>query len=276
MSKYSKKNTSKKSSRQMTPRTAVETIKRYVKTEIAKNVENKCTATISKNGPVCTMMAGVPTTYKFYTFTPGQFALWAIAQGGAQDQRVGNSIKLKRWIIKGIIGIKDGTLPSSAAGYVDVYFGKYKKNIAAVDSSLNYLYQSGSTAITPSLLSTDTLCAINQDLYKVYYRKRFKIGVSVANPVGSPPAGPAYPQAASNNDMAISQTFGFDVCKYICKDRKITFSDNQLTPQDADLSFLTVWATYTPYNGQCTPINTDPADTLCYMTVLTYAEYEDA
>jgi len=298
MAAFSKRAFYKKSPRgKMTPRTprsarkmpkkSPRTFEKRVNAIVQKNIENKFTLTKSYQAPVGNVFnTGVPNvyTYTFFTWAPGQVTnpttqqLFNIPQGTAQNNRVGNSIKIKRWIIKGMVSPNIfGTLaPYTALGYVDVYFGRYKLNTKEITSDLGDLYQNGSAAITPAMRQTDILNPLNKDIYKVYYHRRFKTGTS-----GIQGANTSLPLASEpvNNDYKLTHTFGFDVCKYICKDRKITFSDANNTPLDVDITTLTLFATFTPFTGQAFN-NTTPAGqslpTYMTMSATSYAEYEDA
>lgn len=260
---------------------------RIVKSVIAKNVENKFTLTKTYQAPVGNVInSGLPNLYyyTFFTWAVGNQAnattqqLFNIPQGTAQNNRIGNTIKVKRWIIKGMISPNIfGTLaPYTALGYVDVYFGRLKLNTKEITEQLSDLYQNGSTSITPQMKQTDILNPINKDVYKIYYHRRFKTGTS-----GIQGANTSLPLASEpvNNDYKLTHTFGFDVCKYLCKDRKITFGDGNNTPLDVDIATLTLFATFTPFTGQAfnntTPVN-QSLPTYMTMSCTSYAEYEDA
>ncbi|UYD39118.1 MAG: capsid protein [Wigfec virus K19_525] len=269
------------------PVVSVNAVKTMVKKEIAGNIENKFTTTKVYSAPVGNVFnSGIPNVYSytFYVWCPSQQTnattqqLFNIPLGPNQNNRIGNSIKIKRWVIKGMISPNIfGTLaPYTALGYVDVYFGRLKLNTKDVTDQLPDLYQNGGSSITPTMKNTDILLPLNKDVYKVYYHRRFKTGTS-----GIQGANTSLPLASEpvNNDYKLTHTFGFDVCKYICKDRKITFSDMNNTPLDIDLASLTLWATFTPFTGQAFN-NTTPAGqslpTYMNLSATTYAEYEDA
>ena len=248
---------------------------------ISRNVENKFTSTLTYNDAVARTDAA--SAYTFFNWSPGADAtgskLFNLDNGTYQNQRVGNTIKLKRWIIKGIIQpviTETTTMLNSYVGYVDVYFGKLMKNTAPPANTLTKLYQNGITATTPTCLSTDMLNPLNRDNYKVYYHKRFKMGAASDNDSYSstPSTASAHP---ANNDFKLSRTFGFDVCKYILKNRHVKFPDGNIAPapapDNADILNLTIWATFTPQTGQATGAS---SKTLYNIDCLTYAEYEDA
>lgn len=266
------------------------TFAQKVKAIISRNVENKFTDTLIYFNPVSYVTS---TGYTFFTWSPGQNTasnrLFNLAIGAKEGQRIGNSIKLKRWIIKGIIqptGL-EGTgqdiiaqMKNGLLGYVDIYFGRYLKNTSPVVNTLSGLYQNGASTTTPTCKSTDMLNPLNKDNYKVYYHKRFKMGQAYDPIIGSTPT-----ISGANNDFKLSQTFGFDVCKYILKDKHLKFNDGGITspyepPENIDITNLTLWATFTPASGQATFDNSDPdvlkCKTLYGLDCLTYAEYEDA
>jgi hypothetical protein len=117
---------------------------------------------------------------------------------------------------------------------------------------------------------------LNKDYYKVYYHRRFKMGAASDRKTYDNDA--AENQHAANNDFKLSQTFGFDVCKYILKNKHLKYNDYSETtsifpPDNGDVLNLTLWATYTPQTGQSTGAS---SKTLYNIDCLTYAEYEDA
>ena len=250
---------------------------------ISRNVENKFTDTLTYNDGVARLDAN--SVYTMFSWTPGKDAtgsrLFNIGMDAKQDGRIGNVIKLKRWIIKGIIQpvtTATATMTNSYVGYVDVYFGKLLKNTEPPANTLVKLYQNGNTSTTPTCLSTDMLNPLNKDKYKVYYHRRFKMGAASDNSTYDPDNQAGHP---ANNDFKLSQTFGFDVCKYILKNKPLKFDDFLVTdpnginkpPDNADILNLTIWATFTPQTGQATGAS---SRSLYSIDCLTYAEYEDA
>ena len=252
---------------------------------ISGNIENKYTQVVAQSNSVAGVQQGTPDQYFFYVWSPG-----ANISGGrmfnlppdlTQSGRIGNTIKLKRWIIKGIIEpVTDDSeqMLGGMTGYVDIYFGRYTNNIQPVTNDLGGLYQNGNTVKTPTCTSTDQLECLNTDNYKVYYHRRFKMGAQFQE------TNQAIPGliAPANNDFSLSRTFGFDVCKYICKDRHLKYVDAYggaspwYPPNDPDIQNLTLWATFSPWTKQSLPQGTGFFKTLYHINALSYAEYEDA
>ena len=268
---------------------------------IARNVENKFTITANSvsavgrltvdGGPLPTP---ITTQFGWYAYSPQTLdGIFDISQGSAETQRIGNKIKLKRWVIKGSIqptqqfvsGFGASTAANSMQGYVDVYFGRYVQNVAPINTNLTSLYQVGAQDTTPTGAQGDKLARINKNLYKIYWHRRFKVGMgtNVIYNVTTPPAYTAFNGVSmpSGNGFTPTATFGFDVCKFICKNKIINYDELDASPQDAMLRNLTLFATFIPvsqdltYNGS--PSGTQLIqDTFYEILTSTYAEYEDA
>lgn len=278
---------------------------------IARNVENKYSNTILYKEPVITQLQsmtsgafGVVTTdpKKFFTWSPGNSAngMTTISQGTAVNQRVGNKIKIKRWIIKGIIqpnnsmsnapptgsvtaNWSDGKLLNTLCGYVDIYFGKYNLNVAPVDAELTKFYQSGATDYTPTGLTTEQLYNVNRDLYKIYYHKRFKMGANSTAHAGTSPNE----NAAQSNGFNLTRSFGFDVCKYVLKNHILKFDEAINVALDPNMENLTMWAIFHPAAGNVGltaispifspyPATTSLQSSFYEINCMSYFEYEDA
>lgn len=276
------------------------TLAQKVNKIIARNVENKYTITansVSAVGRLTTTGGPLPTPivtqFGWYAYSPQTLdGIFDISQGTRETERIGNKIKLKRWVLKGsiqpvqefIAGFGGTAAANSTIGYVDVYFGRYNNNTSPISSSLTSLYQTGNQDTTPTGAQADKLARLNKNLYKIYWHRRFKVGMgttTIYNP--TPPLFTAFNSVTqpAGEGFKPSVTFGFDICKFICKNRIINYDELDRSPQDNMLSNLTLFATFVPvaqdltYNG--TP--TGPAivnDTFYEILTSCYAEYEDA
>ena len=267
---------------------------------IARNLENKYTITansVSAVGRLTTTGGPSPTPivtqFGWYAYSPQALdSIFDISQGVGETQRIGNKIKLKRWVLKGSIqptqqfisGFGGQAAANSTIGYVDVYFGRYNNNVSRVSSNLTSLYQVGRTDTTPTGSQGDKLARINKNLYKIYWHRRFKVGMG-SNVIYnvSPPAYTAFNGVTlpAGEGFKPAVTFGFDICKFICKNRIINYDELDASPQDNMLGNLTLFATFIPiaqdltYSG--TPSGTPIVnDTFYQIYTTTYAEYEDA
>jgi len=158
-------------------------IVKICKNEIAKQVENKKTPAAQAVAPVCAISAiGVPT---WYTLGNWHTSVWKVPQGVGQAQRIANKIKMKKWIIKGQIipnypGIaftESAFLARSYQGYITLFFGR-RNDTGAIDGSLFQLLDNGASSLAPAGSSTEMMLPINKEVYKVYWKKTFKMGAS--------------------------------------------------------------------------------------------------
>jgi len=208
-----------------------------------------------------------------------------LSEGVQQGQRVGNQIKLKRWIIKGFITPDQNTpigLTTSPyqvngfQGYVRLMLLKRRDN-ATVSNLLPNLLQNGNSSLAPYGTQFDRLYPINTDLYKIFWQTTYKMGNAAANPsIGSNPTLSNYYPVQANNDFKMVESFGIDVCKYIGKDAKITFNDNSTTAiTPAFLNNITLCAYWSPFTGDLAP---STVNNKCWykINLLSYFEYEDA
>jgi len=224
--------------------------------------------------------AGTPNFFEYFFWAPGSNAqgsqMFDLTQGTNQQQRVGNTIKLKRWVIKGLIQPSTNTqsdpqvniLDNTNVGYIDVFFGRLLNNASAVETELTDLYQAGAQAVTPNATAGTILYPLNKDKYKIYWRKRFKMGASIPDFTG--------PGNLSNNDFSLTRTFGFDVTKFILKNKHIKYEDGNVNPNDDMIENLTLFATFYPAIGNVSVVQTTGYGSYYSLNVQTYAEYEDA
>jgi hypothetical protein len=245
---------------------------------IARNIENKITGTLTSIAPISTyvitgVVAPTPSVvngYELNTFTPN--SIFNMAQGTGMGARIGNKIKLKRWVIKGLIqpnknfnavaatppssgGQTTGISQNSFCGYVDIYFGRYANNVSPVINQpsigMTNFYQNGAVDITPVGSSQEQLYNVNKDLYKIYYHKRIKVGTGsgFVGPTSGPLTYEPTAVAPGANGFGLTKSFGFDVCKFVCKNRILKYDELIQTPQDSDIENLTLWTIFHPAAG---------------------------
>lgn len=240
---------------------------------VSRNIENKQTPSVNNTQKVCTLVGGTPS---WFLINNWDTYLFTIPQGVQEQQRVGNQMKLKRWVVKGQIhpdpnnfnGITN--IGNSQCGYIDVYFGRLTSN-DEVTSDLPKFLDNGSSSVSPTGQQNQIFKPINKDLYKIYYHKRFKMSPS-AYQTQAPQTGPLLP----NNDFSLVRTFGFDVTKYICKNAIIKFDDASQQPQNAMIRTLAMWATWTPAIGDMVLSISGAVNHYYQISTCSYAEYEDA
>jgi len=242
---------------------------------IARNVENKKTPAAQAVAPVCAINSLGAITW--YVLKDWHTNVWKIPQGAGQAQRIGNKLKMKKWIIKGQIipdypGInfsENVYLNHSYQGYITLFFGR-RHDIGAIDGSLFQLLDNGSSSLSPAGSSTEMMLPINKEVYKVYWKKTFKMGASYGQNSSS--------NQSPNNDFNLTRTFGFDVCKHIFKNRILQFNDTDQQASDRDLQRVAVWAIWRPaisslYNPS---IGVQTRNSFYNINLTSYGEYEDA
>ena len=241
---------------------------------VSRNIENKQTPSVNNTQNICTLVGGVPS---WFLINNWDTYLFTIPQGVAEQQRVGNQIKLKRWIIRGSIHPRDvnfnttTNIVNSTCGYIDVYFGRTTTN-EEVTSDLPKLLDNGSSSVNPTGQQNQIFKPLNKDAYKVYYHKRFKMSPSS----GITPQLPNALNTLPNNDFALCRTFGFDVCKHICKNAVVKFEDAGQQPQNFMIRQLAMWATWTPAIGDMNLGISQNVNHYYQISTCSYAEYEDA
>lgn len=261
---------------------------------IASNVENKYTSTEQTTLTILDVSStynpstlGYDNDYKHLVWTPGSTTnMWRLQQGVEVNQRIANSIKIKKWIIKGIvqpnpdfIGVApqsgSGTvLGNTSTGYIDIYFGRILSNLAAPTQQLTNFYQNGNVDITPLSKNIELLYRVNRDYYKVYWHKRFKM--STGN-VGTTTTNLNFPQS---NDFQMTRSFGFDITQYILKNKQLKYDEQGSFPQQGDLNNLSVWAIWHPAVGNPQlPMNASQhleQQSFYQINLVSYGEFEDA
>lgn len=242
---------------------------------IARNVENKKTPVAQALSPVCSI--NTAGTITWYALNNWHTNVWKVPQGVGQSQRIGNKIKMKKWIIKGQITpnfpgfnfSENLYVGRSYQGYLTLFFGR-RTDVGAVDGSLFQLLDNGSGSQAPAGSSTEMMLPINKEVYKVYWKKTFKMGASYASNSSL--------NQSPNNDFNLTRTFGFDVCKHILKNRILQFNDTDQSPSDRDLQRVAVWAIWRPAIGSISnpSIGVAAVNSFYDINLTSYGEYEDA
>jgi len=244
---------------------------------ISRNVENKRTLSYASQDYVCTTTnTGV---LNWYLLNNWNVKLFTISQGTTVQSRIGNQIKLKRWVIRGqiapafntLLDPTNYTLPSSLCGTVDVYFGRLLNN-NEITNTLTALYENGSSSADPAGTQAQIFRTVNKDEYKIYYKKSFKM-----SPANQTTLAATSTTSLVNNDFSLTRTFGFDVCKSILKNAVIKYNDTDNDPNNAMIRQLALFATFTPAIGDLEKGATYTNYKSFYkINLQAYAEYEDA
>lgn len=268
-------------------RPTLQKVIQVVNKAINKNAENKMSNNATGTQPICNY-AGVKPQWWLYSFD----TFFDMSGGTAQAQRIGNRFKLKTWKIKCLISpATDGINPANWAstylsgtfqGTLTVFLGKQINGKSIFDNAqLEKLYQNGNTSIDPVGNKLEQLYTINNDIYKIYTKRTYKMGVSdlpdtqtqftSASGLTTPLVG-----INPNNDYKLTQTFTIDVLKYIGKNATIKFNDSSSSAQvPSSMEGLHMWAIWSPISSDLSQQASRP-NSFYSMTMNTFFEYEDS
>lgn len=247
-------------------RPTIATVKKIVKSEISRDVEDKYRQVYDDSHLL------YPATHSSWLssiFPVSPYpAYLQIDQGVGEAQRIGNVIKTKKLIFKGIIWNAAYNATSNndpQPTLVNMWIISDREGPTSLPNSdiTSQFVQLGNAnqGLTDALV--DTLVSINTDRYRVFVRKTFKLGYSAYTGTSADPDRQAY----TNNDFKLSCKFKIDLTKHLPK--KVKFNDNNSIPMTRGL-----FAVFQTLNANGTTIvNTQRVAGLAYT--LDY-HYEDA
>jgi len=237
--KYSKKTsrgrkTYKKKTYRRKPSKA---IKRMVKIEVARNVENK-TREVYFNNVTIYPSNSVSFQNNVITVSPNSASL-SIAQGTTQGARIGNQIKTKKLMLKGVftpLPFDSTTNITQRPTNIKMIVFYDRQAPSTVPQPLNNLFQLGNSQVGLVGALTDMLMPYNNDRYRVMASKTFKLGYSgyVGSSVGTVREDYQY---WNNNDYKMNCMYSWDLTKYM--PQMVKFNDASLDPTTRHLYVLT-------------------------------------
>lgn len=205
--------------------------KAMVNRAIARTEEKKESQLYSINTPIpSTASAG--WTASSISIAPSSTG-FVIPNGTGQGNRIGNVIRTKRAVIKGILhqNIYNATTnPQPQPVEVRMLIFKDKFNPSAQPAAVALdLFQTGSTAAGPANDLADMMLDVNLDRYQVYHDQIFKLGFANNGGLGTNTSF----QSFSNNDFKINCSFSVDITKFLPK--TITYNDTSPAPMNNNL-----------------------------------------
>jgi len=239
-------------------------VKKYVKKSIAVNVENKM-ATANYAGLFGNAQAN-PSLYS-YPMTP-YTGYMTIGQGVVQNGRIGNSIKVKKAVLRYILrpnGYDVSNNPAPAPVVVDMFLGRNR--VASGDQPLaadmNFLFQNGNLSFGPVGNLNDIISETNKDYWTIKKRWQHKIGYSAATGSGAVAANEYY----ANNDFKLNVIKRLDITQHYPKTLKFNDGTNQVQGPGLFLFYQCLSA-----NGGTNGSTVLP----CHITFWIDVQYEDA
>lgn len=152
-----------------------------------------------------------------------------IQQGTAQNQRIGNEIKAVKATLKLHVyplpyDLTYNSTPRPIIVQIIIYYDKLNPSI--LPTTMPNFFQNGSSSTDPNTLGlpVDILKSVNTDRYKVFSRRKIKVGYSAVTGTGNS----ATSQYHSNNDFNVFSTYSIDYTKYMNK--RIKYNDNASEP----------------------------------------------
>lgn len=253
---------------------------------IDRSLKNTVTNYQKSTQAVCTQNDFPGSPKQWFLWAPG-LATFARTNGGStlfpnQYPMEGDSLKIKKWWIKGSIEYNDTlavgySLDQSAVGYVDIYLCRQLLNGLTMSSQLQGWYMNGTDQGAPTGSRDEMLYPLNRNRYKIYARRRYKMGTAYARQDGVP----AVAVNEANNDFDYARNFSFDVTRFVAKNRRIRFQGTEETANDATLRSLSLVAIFHPACGNLgsPPSTVTPGfdfQTCFNIHAISWGEYETA
>lgn len=216
------------------PKRKMTSIKKVIRREIARNVENKTQQyyNFQRNLEVPSTGAVFSTSNIFPVGVDPSSLV--ISQGAGQGQRVGNKIKTKKLMFKGTFNpLPYDSIRNAQPQPVQVKMWIFydKNDVTAVPNPLGAgdFFQDGSGSRSFAGDLVDLWSPVNTDRYRILATKTFKLGYATYNGQGAlPDLG-----NVSNNDFNLNCNFSFDLTKHY--PQMVTFVDTSATPSTRGL-----------------------------------------
>lgn len=169
-------------------------------------------------------------------FTTGGFA---VNQGVAQNQRIGNRIRMVKATIKGVISpapydVTYNPAPQPSLVQMFIFYDKENTTSAPAVAGVTDFFQLGGSSMGFTNDLIDTWLPINTDRYSVLHRQVFKVGYQKYDGTGYVAAA----QAHGNNDYKMTNAFSVDLTKMLPK--IVRYNDNSANATSRGLYFMLV------------------------------------
>jgi len=239
-------------------------VKQYVKKAIHTNVENK-TQTVNYGGAFGNVVNN-PSMHS-YPMTP-YTGYMTIGQGIAQNQRIGNEIKIRKVMLRYVLrplGYNVDSNPFPVPVQVDMFLGRTRlcPGDQPISGDFNFLFQNGSSSIAPVGSLNDLISNPNTDYFTIKKRWSHKLGY--ANSQGS--GAIAANQYFANNDFKMNVVKKLNITKYYPKTLKFNDATNQVQGPG-----LFLWYQAVSANGNINGSTILPAHLTFWLDV----QFEDA
>ena len=252
--------------RTMTKKTFAKNIVAIVKKTMSKKAENKEVCALNQYMKIYQSGSTTITGNTVNTLNP------TIVQSVNENGRVGNSVMVKRMILRGYMSIypqntagviTDSSVPEQIGQWnVRLFIGKLKTTIGAPSTTdFNALLRTGGVVSEfASQNSLSLLRTVNTELFTVYYDKIFKIGMQNGNNASTV-------TGIHNNDYKLSRLIKIDCTRMFKK--TLVFNDTNNNPTNCGLY---MWAGLVDSLGSA-HTSADPLVQLSYDLEYSYEDF---
>lgn len=206
-----------------------QSIKRMIKTEIARNIEDKDQMMINTDRSI---YSSTNTNFPDNVITLGPSGDLQVVQGTTQGSRIGNKITTKSLIFRGTICPKTYNATSNPAPIPQVVkmviFYDKTDPVTLPAVSTNF-FQNGSADAGFQNDLVDMWRPFNTERYRILTTRTLKVGHAAGTGTG----GVAGQQYYSNNDFKMAANFKINLTKYYPK--RVVFNENSTTPTTRQL-----------------------------------------
>lgn len=163
-----------------------------------------------------------------------------IVQGVAQDGRIGNKIRTKRLVFKGVLNpdpqlATSNDNPRPVLVRMIMYYDRGTPTTVPTTAGTT-MFQNGSSTAGFTGNMTDMIRDYNTDKYRILKKKTFKLGYSQYAGTATSVVNQGVNQAYSNNDFKLACPFSMDLTS--CYPKVVQFNDNNADPRTRGLYCL--------------------------------------
>lgn len=205
-------------------------MKKIVRREIARNIENKSKQVVVEDQPIYYPLQGaLYDTENTIQISPGAAGIGApdILQGVGNGARIGNKIKIKKATIKGVFvprqyDVSNNPNPSPHIVRLVLFYDREFDATFPAPRTDFFEFNNTSQGISGDL--TDIVGPPNNPKYRVMAQKFFKLGRAAPTTAEQAVGAAEYP----NNDYKMNYILNWNVTKYMVQ--MVQFNDNSAVP----------------------------------------------
>lgn len=216
-------------------------MKKMIRREIARNVENKTVQMFDFSRQLRNQLDSEFDAKNVIALGPDPSSI-LISQGTGQGGRIGNRIRTKKLMFSGVLNPNPydqfyNAYPQPTHVKMFFFYDKTDPNALPQPATANDFFQNGNSARGFQGDVSDCVMPVNADRYRVLTTRRFKLGCAQYSGSGAN----ANLGNFANNDFKLNCEFKIDLTKYYPKD--VRFPDNSSLPTTRGLYCMIVFGT---------------------------------